>query len=530
VRYPAPNSGIDSRIALTESSPKNCIYTYNLVPYEYGMSVRKGYREWQKNASEGESVGIHTIIPFDGVLENGDDDRLFAVTNEGIWDVSEIGSTPVLKFTFVDQQIDAGYGVYSHFVGNDGNDRLFYADNRNGLFEYDVTGDLWQQAQGITGPVVENIRFIVSHKQRIWLIEEDSTKAWYLPVGSIAGEAQEFFFGGKFRHGGNLEGLFNWSVDGGDGLDDYLVAVSRAGDVLPYQGADPSTADTWNLVGTYYIGQVPKGPHFGSEHGGELFLLSKYGITSLNDLLQGVDTTTLQAGIDASSLSGKITSLLRDRLDLSISKNGWKISTIPSEGGLLISSPKIGSGDNIQFYYNFSTRAWGLWRGLPIESFDNYAGNVVFGDPENRVCVMDVNVDDARLDAVEGRPNCDDIEFSVLSFYNPLDSAGSYKRVKMIRPDFISGGDVSYAVQARYDYDLAEALRPSANPSDLDGKWDLSNWDTAIWGAGGLSPVNDVIGSWGIGRYIAVAMNGKTREETRFIGWDVIFDVGGYMI
>jgi len=42
-RYPAPIRGIDARVSLTEGAILNCVFTYNLVPFEYGMAVRKGY-------------------------------------------------------------------------------------------------------------------------------------------------------------------------------------------------------------------------------------------------------------------------------------------------------------------------------------------------------------------------------------------------------------------------------------------------------------------------------------------------------
>jgi hypothetical protein len=34
------------------------------------------------------STGVHTFIPFTGVLAGGEDDRMFGVTNEDIWDVT----------------------------------------------------------------------------------------------------------------------------------------------------------------------------------------------------------------------------------------------------------------------------------------------------------------------------------------------------------------------------------------------------------------------------------------------------------
>jgi hypothetical protein len=531
VRYPAPIKGIDARVALTEGSPIHCVYTYNLVPFEFGMALRKGYREFQIDVDDGAGAGVHTMIPFEGVAEDGIQDRLFAATNEGIWDTTVAGAAPVLKLAFADQQDNAGYGVYTHYVDDAGTDLLLYADNINGLFTYTASTETWAQTTGITGPVVANIRWVVSHKQRLWLIEENSTKAWYLGVGSISGAATEFFFGSKFAHGGNLEGLFSWSVDGGAGVDDLLVAVSRSGDVLHYKGADPSSAATWDLVGSYYIGQIPRGPFFGSEHGGQLFLLSTYGLTGMNDLLQGVDTSlTREGGLTQSALSGGVAGLLRQRMTTTIDDYGWSVRIVPSEGALLISSPRIGSGPNIQYTYNMGTSGWGLWRDVPMTVFDTFKGAVVFGTEDNKVMRMDVTSDNVLLTPIVGTINGDPINFSLLTSYQALAADGLYKRVKLIRADFIADGEPEFALKARYDYDISEVLLPTAPPISPNALWDDGAWDVAMWGGAGNTAFNGLQGSWGNGRYIAVAMTGRSRETTRFIGFDVMYDVGGPLV
>lgn len=530
VRFPAPIGGIDSRISLTNPDPTVCVYTFNMVPFEYGMAVRKGYREWQLNVNNGNFLGIHTMIPYDGLPVDQTDDRLFAVTNEGIWDVTVATAAPILKLSFIDDSVNAGYGVYTQYVTDADEQLLFYADSKNGLFTYDPQTDTWAQTTGITGPVIENVRFIVSHKQRLWLVEEDSAKAWYLPIRSIAGAAVEFFFGSKFKHGGNLAGLFNWSVDGGDGVDDYLVGVSRSGDVLPYRGTDPTDANTWQLQGTFFVGEIPAGPFFATETGGEMYILSNFGLNSMNELLQGVDSSVLRKDQIQGNVTGKITGILRERLENTKGDFGWAVRVIPAEGGILISSPRVQSGDFIQFYYNFSTNAWGIWRGVPIEAFEIWKSDVVFGSPLGNIYIMDVFVDNVLItppvDVANGVP----IEFSLLTSYLPLTQEGVYKRVKLIRPDFLARSKPEFSVLARYDYDLTEAILSITEPTENDGIWDISLWDIAIWGASDSQAFNNILGTWGTGRYIAIAMVGKTRDFTRLIGWDVVLDTGGIMI
>lgn len=525
-RYPAPIKGIDTRASVSVADPLNCLYTFNLVPYDYGMRVRQGYREYVLDVDLGAGVGVHTIIPFEGVIEDGSGDRLFAATNEGIWDVSTFDTAPTIKTTFLDQSSEAGYGVYAHYVDGSGDDIMYYADSRNGLFAYDPIGDTWAQATGINGPVIENVNFIVSHKQRLWLCEEGSQSAWYLPVGSNSGTATEFFFASKFKHGGALVGLYNWSVDGGDGIDDYLVAVSRAGDVLPFQGADPSSADTWSLVGTYYIGKVPRGPNFATEHGGEMFLLSSYGIVGMNDLLKGVNNVSGIIDPESNPMSAKIAGWLRERVIRTIDQFGWAVRIAPSDGSLIVNSAKEAGISQLQFVYNISTGGWGQWRDVPMTCFDNYQGFIAFGDVDSRILYMDSNTDNITITPPEGRLNGDGIRFSTLTGYHGLGTEGIYKQVKLIRPDFIAKSVPSFKCQARYDYDLNEIV-PGSISVVPGGEWDDGRWDDAVWGSNAFFGVSGVQGTWGTGRYIAVAMAGESRADTRFVGWDVLYSTGG---
>lgn len=546
-RYPAPLGGMDIRKSIGSEDLLHCVYTYNLLPYEYGLRVREGFQEWQKDIVDTPSVasGVHTLIPYDADTEGGVNDRLFAVTNEGIWNTTDYAATPILMAAFTTVSTGAGYGTYAHYTGDDGVNILFYADKMNGLYEYDPTGNggagSWQAvpfdaATGIAGVDPANIKFVVTHKQRIWFAESSTSNAWYLDVGAKRGTATVFHLGAKFRHGGSLEGMFNWSVDGGAGLDDLLVFVSHAGDVIVYSGDDP-TSDNWSAIGTYYIGEIPNTPRFGSEQGGELYLLSTFGVSSMNDLLQGVDSNTLQASIDGATIAAKIGGLIRERMKHDISLEGWNIATIPSEGGLLISSPTRGSDAPIQFYYNFTTASWGMWRGVPMNCFSEYNGAVVFGSNSNSVYRMDVPVDNLRINPPVVRFNGDEIVFSILTMFSSLDTPAQYKRPKLIRPDFVSTLEPVHASVCRFDFDVTEGVsnQTPEPPTYLTGVWGesgvgASNWDEAIWGSSVGQTFPTIGGAWGHGRYIAIATKGASRTATRLVGWDLLYDIGGPLI
>ena len=534
VRYPAPISGMDIRKAVGADDLQHCVYTFNLCPFEYGLRVRKGYREWQIDVDAGVGSGVHTLIPFDSVRDGGVGDKLFAVTNEGIWDVSILGDTPLPVATFGNQTPDAGYGTFTHYVNQAEEDVLFYADNINGLWSYDGALETWTTGGVISGGsdiTDADVKFVMSHKNNVWFAAHNSTVGYYLPILSNTGGVTAQHFGDKFKHGGTLEGLFSWTIDGGDGVDDILVVASHAGDVILYTGSGPDETD-WGMKGIYFIGEIPDTPRFGTEQGGELHLLSAYGLTSMNDLLKGVNSAALRADIDGNGMAYKIAGLIREKMKETISQRGWDVALVPTEGGVLISTPTVGSSAPIQYYYNLATRGWGIWRDVPMECFTEWEGAIFIGTADNRVMKMDVSVDNVLLNPVDPTLNGDNIKFSILSSYSSMGVDGVYKRVKLIRPDFLSNIEPTHSSLARYDYSINEGsnFRPSEPVPAPFNSWDVGIWDTAVWGAGAPTTFPTIGGGWGYGRYIAIATAGSSRTDTRLIGWDIIFDVGGPLL
>jgi hypothetical protein len=528
-RYRAPIGGVDLRKSLGDlEDPIHCIYTYNMMPFELGMRVREGYREWALDVDAGANSGIHTLIPFDSAEENNVGDKLFAVNNEGIWDATAYDTAPTQLVTFPDQDIDAGYGTFTHYVDQAENDVLFYADNVNGLYSY--SGGVWTNTGLVDGIEEVDVKFVMSHKNNIWFAVKNSTVGYYLDILSTTGTVTPQYFGDKFKHGGTLEGLFSWTVDGGSGVDDILVAVSHAGDVIMYTGSGPE-ADDWGMKGIWYIGEIPNTPRFGTEQGGELLLLSSYGIVSMNDLLKGVDTNALLAAMDGTTISAKIAAAIRSDMKAKRELRGWGVSMVPTEGGLLLETPTVGSEAPIQYYYNIATQGWGIWRGVPMKCFTQFKDSVFFGTTEGTVMRMDVSVDNQLINPISPAFNGESIDFSVLTSYRALGSAGVYKRVKFIRPDFLSTEAPLHSSQARYDFSLDEGNDFQLQVSDniTSGLWDLGRWDENVWGSDTSRTFPTLTGSWGSGRYIAVATKGTTRYRTRLLGWDVIYDTGGPM-
>ena len=524
---PAPTKGMDSRIPLSELGSSNCVYSYNLMAAEYGMDLRKGYREFAVNVvdSAPSALGVRTVIPFKGVNITGGANKIFVATNEGIFDVTDESIAPILAIGFTNVGGIAGYGVYCHYIDQAGKELLYYADEDNGLFSYDSESDTWAVPVGINNIAVENIVFVVVHKQRIWFVEKNSTTAWYLPVASVSGDATAFHFGSKFPHGGKLKGLYNWSVDGGAGVDDHLVAISSAGDVIPYKGDDPSTADTWGLVGTYFIGETPLGRSIANEYGGDLHIISVFGLVSMTDLLKGSSGMSMsQKGIGY-----QIAPLVRKMVQSTLGTRGFDMKFLPSLGVLVIVSPETHSEDRIQYVMNITTGGWTMWRGLEIDCIDEIGGVVYFGR-KNNLYMMEgyldntIKINPPSVEFHLGEP----VEFSLLTGFSRHQSDGMFKQIQFVRPDFLGVSSPTYTVKTIYDFNIIEIPQiPSHIAADAN-VWDIARWDIGIWQKTIVTGQTSIRGAaTGIGRSAAIAIRGSANFETKLLSFDEIWTTGG---
>ena len=524
--YPAPLGGMDARVPLAVESMNTCVWAINILPTEYAMRVRRGYREWQIGLPE----EARTIIPYVGRQSDGTGDKLFIACEDGIYDCTTYNGTPTQKVAFGTQSLNAGWGVYTSYVDESGDDLMFYADRENGLFRYDPDTDTWAQATGITthaeaiGTIdVTNVIYVVVHKLRIWLIEKNSNKAWYLPIRSAQGDAKEFFFASKFKFGGDLVGLYNWTIDGGAGRDDHLVAISRGGDVIPYTGEDPADATTWTSTGTFTVGPMPDGQNVAAEYGGELFVLSKFGVFTMSSLMRGATLSDPTANV----VGHKIARLLRADLEIYGDLKGWTIRFVPTIGSIVITMPKRYDGRYRQYVFNISTQSWGLWRDVPILSCDSWQGELMIGDTADRVLRMDVARDNVKLSGDLG----DAVEFFMLTSYSHLGAPAQYKRSKFVRVNFVAETTPEFSVSVHYDYRTDVPDETTAHPPYEPGAgvWDDGLWGDALWSSGNMVPYNEILGSNGIGRAAAVALWGEANTQTDMVSLEIMWDTGGML-
>lgn len=345
----------------------------------------------------------------------------------------------------------------------------------------------------------------------MWLALDSSDVGYYLPIGQKSGAATAFYFGGLFPHGGEIVGYWTWTRDGGEGIDDYFIIVGRGGDLLAYQGADPSAASTWALKGNWYLGHIPAGRRISVDYGGELFVLSSFGLLTLSALFRGVDVSDFRVNPTA-----KITPQIRERMQAELDSARWEVNSYPQEGLIVINSPvRPGSSDKyLQYVFNVTTQAWSMWRDLNMVTCNNWNEQFFFTDDTGILWTLTEGQDNrlvADTDASEVVP----IDFSVLGSFQRYGFTGSLIG-EFLRPVFTGISNVDYNARFVYDYEVDEIFGAVLGAVVEETKWDTGLWDTAVWSSS-TAVRSSVEGGSGLGRTAAIAIRGLAYFRTNLL-------------
>jgi hypothetical protein len=464
------------------------------------------------------------MIPFHGSTPANN--RLFVTTQSGIWDVSSSTSSPTRVLTFASGSDPAGWGIFAAVVNASNNHYLLYTDEQNGYHVYSESTATWTKiaagagATEINGADPGTFVFVTVWKNRVWFVKRDTAQGWYLDVNAIYGTVTSFNFGSKFRSGGPLVGLWSWTRDGGDGIDDKLVAVSGGGDVSIYEGYDPTDASKFSLVGVWSIGAVPAGRRIATAFGGDLLLLSTFGVLPVSVLSVGSELKPEQYR------TYKIGNMFNVLASTYRSLRGWSIVLHPEDSSLIVLVPTAVGQAVIPLAMSFGSGGWFSYRDLPMYCAEPWDGKLYFGSPDGRVLVNDGDVDGRTLADPESYTP---IQWSLMTAVSNLGDARQ-KQVKLIRPIIRTEGSLpSYETKARYGWDITELNPVSEAPTGGGAaEWGSAVWDSAIWsGAGRIS--KRVNGAAGIGTMVAIAVRGTAKDRTILIGIDVLFERGGLL-
>jgi hypothetical protein len=533
ITIPPPIGGLNTVDPAFSMSDAFCPMLFNMLGDNNGLEVRLGYTEW----CTGVGVGIvPTVMPFFG--SDASKNRLFATSSAKIYDVTASSATPTSKLTFGSSAGDAGWGVCAAAVNAANAHFLLYADEQNGYHVYSESGtlglvaDSWNDiAQGAGAAQInsvnpDNISFVTVWKNIVLFVEKNTSKMWFATSSGAAvanvifensgggGTFTKFDFGAKFAHGGYLVGLWSCTVDGGNGMDDYLIAISSGGDVLVYQGTDPANAAAFSIKGQFYVGGVPAGRRIATPFGGDTLILSSLGIFPISHLVLGTDIA------DHSLYStDKISNLVSRLIATYGTLKGWSLHIHPEQNALIVTVPIADGQPTVQLAMGFRSKGWSQYRNLPILSGAGWGvpGKFYFGTADGRLCINTGYVDNVPLAANDYTP----IQFAGITAFKK--GRPTQKMIQVIRPILTSeGATPTIQCEARYKYDLTEVAAPGTPGTPATNTWDVGLWDVALWG-GDAVVTEPIFGASGMGPEASVAWKGSTTARTVLLGFDVLY-------
>lgn len=496
---PAPTGGLNARDAIANMEETEATIMTNWFPSTSSVDVRNGYADHVT----GITGAVETLMSYN----NGSTQELWGVASGEFYNVTTAGAVGAAS---VSGQSNSRW--QSITMGTSGGYFLMAVNGADDLQLYD--GSSWTaintlSTPAITGVATANIAHINNFKNRVWLIEENTLKAWYLPVASIGGAANALDLSGLFKQGGYLMAMANWTIDNASGIDDYAAFITSEGEVALYQGTDPSSANTWALKGTFRIGR-PIGRRCVIKAGADVLILTTDGAFPLSKALL-TDRSQLQEAV-----TDKITNLITAAIRSYETNFGWQPIIHPTGNKLIINVPTTETNTSYQFVMNTITGAWCVFTGWNAFCWETL-GDVLYFGGSNAVFVADTGNDD----------NGSDIETDVQQAFSYFGSKGRIKHFKAVRPIFLAEGDVTPALLVNVDF---ETRIPQAGPSysgSAGSDWDVAPWDTSDWGSG-----DNIIKKWQSvsGAGFAGGVRIKTSTQGLKVRWqatDFIFERGG---
>lgn len=455
---PAPVRGWNSRDPLADMNPQFAVQMANMFPGAGDVRLRNGAISYATRAGAG---NIKTLVSFQA--NTSASSKLFACSDNGIYDATAGGAMGAAVSALTNGTIE-----FVNITNSAGTNFIWGCNGSDKVKTYN--GAAWQDLDNasvpaITGIAVQNLNYCWLFKRRIFAVEENSMNAWYLPVDSIAGVASKFPVGGLFHRGGYLLAGTNWTLDGGNGPDDYCVFITSEGEIAVYAGIDPATSSSFSLIGVFYVGKPASARCF-IRIGGDIWVATALGLIPLSKLVQGAPFAPKMA----------VTDVIRPTWAFVMqnyrTQAGWDMEVYDNQNALLVNIP-TSDGTSNQFVMNVLTGAWAQFTNWSALCFLQYNNALYYGDRTGTVWQAWTGATDPNGQAIVGQ---------VIQSYNYYGKGSGTTQIKMLRPVFSINNSTELQIGISVDYMFADYTSIiGADYSILTSAWDAAPWDTSYW-------------------------------------------------
>lgn len=490
----APVRGWNARDPYYKMDPLFATILDNWYPDTNYVGLRRGHVNHATGVGAGPVEALHSY-------RSGITKKLLAAGSGGIYDATGSGAVgAALASGFSDNRW--------HGVNFNGVALLF-----NGMDAPQTYNGSTVAATGWTGPADPGkLRHPLVFKQRILAIEDATASFWYGGVNAVTGAMTEFPLGTVYPGGGPLRAMGTFTVDAGNGPDDYVAFFFDTGDVLVYGGTDPASASNFALVGRYKIGRVI-GNRPLQNVGADLIGITADGYMPIEQFIRSGGRDKRLAVSD--NISRAVNSAVRDFAD----NMGWQLQLYPRGNMLIANVPTVANAQAVQHVMNTLTGAWARFTGLNAVSWEVHDDVPYFGKPGGIVGQFDEGNNDAGSN----------IEGDAQSAFIYFGGEGRQKRFTMYRPLLTVDADVLLNIGLGVDF-AENILTNIASAAASEGaEWDVADWDVADW-AGGFGNERE----WQVADQIGYAAAVRIKTSTsginaRWFSTDVAYEIGGIL-
>lgn len=499
ISRPAPVKGWNARDPIGAMKPDDAIMLSNWFPSATDVMQRKGRSDHVTGISgQVESLMAYNTPAGTQTLFGAADTSFYDVTSAGAAGAAVVSGVTNARWQHLNFTNSSGDSYLCCFNGVDA------PQYWNGSSWIAITG---VSTPAITGLTATDIVSAALHKRRMWLVQKNTLKAWYLPVDAVGGAANALDLSGIAQKGGYLMAIGSWTLDGGAGVDDYWVAVTSEGEVIVYQGTDPSSGTTWAIKGVWQLGE-PLGRRCLIKYGGDLLLVMVNGVFPLSKALAS-------ATIDPSvAITDRIGPAMTTAAKNYGANFGWQLQHYPNADMLLLNVPLTEGANQVQYVMNSKTGAWCDFSEWDANCFEVSNGELYYGG------------DGVVKKAWDGFDDDDTNIISEAKTAFDYFKDKSKKSYKMAKPYIRTNGSPTVELGINVDYEDGDTLGTLTFTASSSALWGVALWGISLWQTG-LQTVKNWIGISGLGFCVATRLKVASKGlEVRWQATDYLWEPG----
>lgn len=451
----------------------------NIIPDPDGDRVRNGYVSCK-------SGNYKRLIP----IPFASHERLIACKDGtlDIYDPSDWTQAPTSA---------SGYSgddwVSAIFSDGAGTQHLFLANGLDAPIDYTVGSGI--ATTSFTIPAGVKLDSPLSFKNTMYFVGGD-WDIYYGGTQAISGTLTKFSVGSFFKKGGKILTIQNWTQDAGQGMNDIFVIISTEGEVMLYQGSNPTESD-WSSLGIFTIPR-PIGKRCCEMVGADLIVLTENGYMPLSSVL-----SDLRA--NRTAISGKINPIVRGKnftLD-------WEVHFYSKKGFVFVNAPSSVPGySHEQHVLNINTNAWCRFVGMDAQSWAILLDRIYFCNSKGIF-----EADNGTTD------NGNWITYQIQRAYNTFGVPDKKQLIRMI-PRFLKysayeDSNLYKHINADFKVGLNRIISSGVG-TGYASYWDEAIWDESYWSDQAEAYATRASVQSKTGSFISIGYYGRTKSELTF--------------